>query len=136
MEGPDSINNLPNLSKQIVGAGGVERVQKGSPSVKPENGVQERGNAASVAHSGAPLSQIAQAKLAMNKEGLAPAGSFYNPVEAAFSNASRRVSLEEARFHKDLKLALEIAARNSGMPVGKPEATDQLVELFNRADRQ
>jgi hypothetical protein len=132
-----SINNnrlSTDLSTQIGGPGGVKKVQKGGgPSVNPENGVQERGNAASVVHSGAPLSQIAQAKLAMNKEGLAPAGNFHNSVEAAFSNASRRVSLNETRFHKDLKLALAIAARNSGVPVGQPEATDHLVKSFHDA---
>jgi hypothetical protein len=124
MSGPDNINNLPNLSKQIGGVGGARAANKVSGHSAPleqEKGSQISGNGATVHGSGISEAAAGQAKLGM----------------MAGNNIVSTKGFSRGSVEKKGRVGGEdtIQAHVTALLLDGTEAQAQFVELMERASR-
>jgi hypothetical protein len=124
MSGPDNINNLPNLSKQIGGVGGARAANKVSGHSAPleqEKGSQISGNGATVHGSGISEAAAGQAKLGMM---------------AGNNIVSTKGFFKEKIHEKDpVKGEATIETHAAAFLADGPEANGKFQQLMNLASR-
>ncbi|MFZ4085308.1 MAG: hypothetical protein ACOYK1_07235 [Vampirovibrionia bacterium] len=123
MSGLDNINNLPNLSTQIVGAGApsaAKKVSRNSTPVEKDKGSEIPRNGATVNGNGIDGNAAGQALLGMMANGITPTSGFF------------KGKIQE----KDsVKGEATIETHAAALPLGSPEAKGQFQQTVNLASR-